>query len=146
MDGLTKRLVQILLGMLWLGCRDDAPKRLLAFEPRPGNAAPAAVGMDCNRTGRAGCETQLCLHTSSNPSEGRVCSAYCKTEQNCPTNWQCKTLFPGQPENGVCLPPKGFEPKALAVAVPHQPVPPRRPPQVNRRSSDGSEQTDGGAP
>lgn len=145
MNGVTRTKTLILLATTWLiACNESPAPRLLASRVTTQAALGAAVGADCNRTGRAGCKTQLCLHTSSDPGIGHVCSAYCKTDKNCPVTWQCKALFPGQPENGVCLPPRGFQPGAVAIAVPHQPSPARRP--GPSRGASSNELTDGGAP
>lgn len=111
--------------------------RLRASGTRSDALVAKAIGLDCSLAGRDGCTTGVCVHTSPEPGQGRVCSAYCGGDENCPSGWKCKPLFPGKRENGLCLPPRDWQPAATTVAQPYQRAPIRSPDGGVLRFADG---------
>jgi hypothetical protein len=104
------------------------------------------LGEDCSQTGKAGCQSGLCLKHRPGFGTGYVCSAPCDTVANCPATWACNSMYPA-PKASYCTPPAAWVYGATTVrpASAGQ-VAGGGPPPSLVRDSGVSAATDGGTP
>lgn len=100
-----------------------APVRVLTeHRPLASNSPPdKQVGEDCTAHGYTECVSGLCLHALPTRGQGYFCSQGCLGSSECPRDWRCVQVVPGNLRSGVCQPPAGW------VAAPAGPVDDREP-------------------
>lgn len=110
----------VVVVMAVLGCgREGAVNRssVVAWRAQP-MSQRSGLGTDCSVGGGNSCLSGVCIHTSPDPSSGRVCSSLCGEDANCPSGWHC--VWPGaQALNGACVPPAGFSAQLVAAGAPY---------------------------
>lgn len=118
--GSQRRLLVLVLSTVVLACngrqeeaREDVPSHVFT-EHRATlvSAATKELGEDCTRHGASECLTGLCLHTQAEPRRGYICSSTCRSMKECPEEWSCAQLHPGE-STRVCVPPDGWSERAV---------------------------------
>lgn len=114
-----KRRWVMALAMGGLGCAEamrsgseGEDNSLRAWQPIEA-AAPAVkrpLGEDCTVAGRAECADGVCMHVQPDVNKGYVCSKTCQVDDDCPENWGCRPVVPGE-STAYCLPPAGWTAK-----------------------------------
>lgn len=90
-------------------------------------ATPQAVGRDCSVHRRFDCESNVCIHIKPSPNTGYFCSLMCAATDDCPVDWTCQPMIPGNTTSLICVPPDWWAGQAAVM-----------------RATTGA--TDGGAP
>jgi hypothetical protein len=95
---------------------------LTEHRPRASTAPPdKQVGEDCTAHGSTECLSGLCLHAVPTRGQGYFCSQTCLGSSECPPEWRCVQVVPGNPRASVCQPPAGW------VSAPAAPASDRSP-------------------
>lgn len=73
------------------------------------------LGDDCSIHGASECQSDICFHAAVDPGKGHVCSKACESDDACPKEWSCQSLYPS-PGSAFCAPPKGWAAKPTIAA------------------------------
>ncbi|GMU61889.1 MAG: hypothetical protein AMXMBFR34_36520 [Myxococcaceae bacterium] len=78
-------------------------------------AAPTVeLGDDCTAGGRASCRSGTCIHYGPSVATGYACARLCRGDDECPLEWACREILPGDP-NRFCIPPADWTPRPTPV-------------------------------
>jgi hypothetical protein len=70
------------------------------------------LGEDCFTYGASECQSDLCFHVGADPAKGHVCSKACESDDECPQDWTCRSVYP-TPGSSFCVPPRDWAPRAI---------------------------------
>jgi hypothetical protein len=103
-----------------LSCAPSEPQNRRAevfTEHRFLKAAPEVpkkqLGEDCSAHGASECQ-YLCFHADVDPGKGHVCSKPCESDDDCPEEWACRSVYPS-PGSSFCVPPAGWNQRATSM-------------------------------
>ena len=92
--------------------RNVCTKSQLLSPPAP----TQGLGESCVAGGTTSCISGPCAHYGADPTAS-ACSAYCKSDQECPAKWNCETVIPGTTGKygKLCAPPSDWVPELTRV-------------------------------
>lgn len=73
-----------------------------------------ALGLDCSHGGWRACASGVCLKAAHGRGTGYFCTRECRTELDCPVDWPCQSLEPGQ-HGFLCAVPASWRAHAVGV-------------------------------
>lgn len=102
----------VLAAVAVAGCDDLEVERVVqVHQPLGAAAATLGVGENCEATGRVGCLSGYCLHSSPRPQD-YFCTTSCE-DSACPASWSCQQSGMGS----FCTPPRDWKSQRAVVPV-----------------------------
>ena len=73
-----------------------------------------SLGESCSQGSSKSCDTNYCVHVSSDQSARYFCTTTCSKDKKCPHGWTCEALYP-QEQVAMCIPPKDWAGEKTSV-------------------------------